>query len=96
MQRKIDIIELDFGPTQNILKEEYLDMCKGIQSEILNTTRFDKNSDVSTTYLGKSDRSKNDKLKVEESFPIPEQGYRLGKLLDGTDCQLLLDRGASK
>ena len=34
--------------------------------------------------------------KVEESFPISEQGYMLGKLLDGTECQLLLDTGASK
>ena len=69
------IIELDFGPTPNILKEEYLEIYKGIQSEILNTTRFDENSDISTTYLGKSDKSKNDKLKAEESFPISEQGY---------------------
>ena len=90
------IIELDFGPTPNILKEEYLDVYEGIQSEILNTTRFDENSDLSTTYLGKMDRSKNDKLKAEESFPIPEQGYTLGNLLDGTECQLLLDTGASK
>ena len=45
-----DIIELDFGPTPNIVKEEYLDIYKGIQSEILNTTRFDENSDLSTTY----------------------------------------------
>ena len=52
-----DIIELDFGPTPKILKEEYLDVYEGIQSEILNTTRFDENSDLSTTYLGKSDRS---------------------------------------
>ena len=29
-----DIIELDFVPTPNILKEEYLDIYKGIQSEI--------------------------------------------------------------
>ena len=29
-----DIIELDFGPTPDILKEEYLDMYEGIQSEI--------------------------------------------------------------
>ena len=36
------MIELDFGPTPNILKEEYLDNYKGIQSEILNTTRFDE------------------------------------------------------
>ena len=90
------MIELDFGPTPNLLKEEYLDVYEGIQSEILNTTRFDKNLDLSTTYLGKSDRSKNDKLKVEESFPISEQGYTLGKLLDRTECQMLLDTAASK
>ena len=39
---------------------------------------------------------KCDKLKAEESFPISEQGYTLGKLLDGTECQLLLDTGAPK
>ena len=69
-----DIIELGFGPTPKILKEEYLDVYEGIQSEILNTTRFDENSDLSTTYLGKSDRSKNNKIKAEESFSISEQG----------------------
>ena len=37
-----------------------------------------------------------DKLKAEESFPISENGYTLGRLLDGTKCQLLLDTGASK
>ena len=91
-----DLIEVDFGPTLNILKEEYLDIYQGIQSEIVKTTIFDENSDLSTTYLWKSDRSRNDKLKAEESFPISNQGYTLGKLLDGTECQLLLDTGASK
>ena len=91
-----DIIELNFGSTPHILKEEYLDIYEGIQSEIENTTGFDKNSDLSTTYLGKSDRTKNDKLKAEESFQVSEQGYTLGKLLDGTECQLLLDTGANK
>ena len=90
------IIELDFGPTLNTLKEEYLDVYKGIQTEIVNTMRFDENSDLSTKYFGKSDRSKNDKIKVEESFPIFEQGYTLGKLLGISECQLLLDTGASK
>ena len=33
---------------------------------------------------------------MEKSFPISEQGYTLGKLLDGTECQILLDTGASK
>ena len=86
----------DFGPTLNILKEEYLNVYEIIQSEIVNTTRFNENSDLSITYLWKSDRSKNDKLKAEESFPISEQGYTLGKLLEGTECQLLLETGASK
>ena len=75
-----DIIELEFGLTPNILKEEYLDMYEGIQSEILNTMRFDENSDPSTTYLEKSDRSKSNKIKAEKSFPISEQVYTLGKL----------------
>ena len=72
-------------------------MCmREFNQKIVNTTQFDENSDLSTTYLGKSDKTRNDKLKVEESFPILEHGYTLGKLLDGTECQLLLDTGTSK
>ena len=89
-----DMLELDFGQMPDILKEEYLDVYEGIQSEILSTTRFDKNSDLSTTYLGKADKSKHSKIKAEESFPISEQGYNMGKLLDGMECQILLDTGA--
>ena len=48
-----DIIDVDFVPTPNILTEEYLDVYEGIQSEIISTTRYDENSDLSTTYLGK-------------------------------------------
>ena len=39
---------------------------------------------------------KDGKIKVEESFLILEQGYTMRKLLDGTECQALLDTGASK
>ena len=91
-----DVVELDFGFMPKILWEEYLDVYEGIHSEVVSTTQFDENSDLSTTYLVRSDRAKGDKLKAEESFPISEQGYMLGKLLDGTECQLLLDTGASK
>ena len=88
--------EVDFCVTPQILPEEYLDVYEGIQSEIVNTTRFDENSDLSTTYLGKSDKTRNDKLRVEEIFPTSEHGYTSGRLLDGTECQLLLDMGVSK
>ena len=36
------------------------------------------------------------KSKVEETFSIWEQGYTVGKLSDGTECQIVLDTGASK
>ena len=80
MKEKGDIVELDFGVTPEVLKEENLDVYDGIQSEVVSTTRFDKNSDLSTVYLGRSDRAKCDKHKAEESFTISEQGYTLGKL----------------
>ena len=91
-----EFVELDFGSMPLKLFEEYLDVYEGIQSEIVNTTRFNEKSDLSITYLGRSNKTRNDKLKAEESFPISEHGYTLGKLLDGTECQLLLDTGASK
>ena len=77
--------------TPEKLKREYLDIYEGIQSETLSTTRFDENSDLSTTYLVRVDMIKDSKIKAEESFPISEQGYTMGKLLDGTECHVLLD-----
>ena len=62
-----------------------MDVYEGIHSEIVNTTRFDENSDLSTTYVGRSDRSKHDKFKTEESFTISEHGHATGKLLDRTE-----------
>ena len=35
-------------------------------------------------------------IKTEERFPISEQGHTVGKLLDGTEYQILLDTGFSK
>ena len=89
-------VELDFGSMPLKLHKEYLDVYESIQSEIVNTTRFNENSDLSMIYLDRSDRTRNDKLKAGESFPISEHGYTSGKLLDGTECQLLLDTGATK
>ena len=88
---------MDFGKNSQNLQAEYLDVYEVIQSDIVSSSRFDENSDISMTYLGKigHEESQN-KLNAEESFPISENGYTLGRLLDGTKCQLLLDTGASK
>ena len=73
-----------------------MDIYEGIHSEIVSSNRFDENSDISTTYLGRIQRENQNKIKAEESFPISENGYTLGRLLDETECQLLLDTGVSK
>ena len=89
--------EIDFGTNLQNLQDEYLHVNEQIQSDIVSSSRFDENSDISMTYLGKigQEESQN-KLKAEESFPISENGYTLGRLLDGMKCQLLLDTGTSK
>ena len=87
--------ELDFGTTPQKLQEEYMDIYEGIHSEIVSFNRFDENTDLSTTYLGRVDK-RDQQLKAEESFPISEHGYTSGKLLDGTECQLLLDTDVNK
>ena len=35
-------------------------------------------------------------MKVEENFPISEQGFVTERVLNGDECQLLLDTGVSK
>ena len=89
-------IRVDLASISDESREEYLDRYEGVTSEILNTTRFGENSDISMTYLGKSHMIQEDKLMIEEKFSITEHGYTVGKLLDGTECQILLDTGASK
>ena len=71
-------------------------MYEGVHTEVVYTNRFDENSDLSTTYLGQIEMTRETKIKTEEKIPISGQGYTLGKLLDGTECQILLDTGASK
>ena len=59
------MLELDFDDMSEKLKGKYLDIYKGIQSEILSSTRFDENSDLSTTYLGRVDIMTASKIKAE-------------------------------
>ena len=73
------------------LKDEYFDRYDGIYAEISQTTRFDESTDLSTTYLGRIDMTRDMIIKAEEKFPISGQGYTSGKLIDNTECSILLD-----
>ena len=90
------ISQVSLVDSSDRLTEEYLDRYEGVKSEILSMTRFNENSDLSMTYLGRSIMVRYHKMVAEERFPMSEQGYTTGKLLDGTECQILLDTGASK
>ena len=78
------------------LKEEYFDRYDSIYTEISQATRFNESTDLSTTYLGGIDMTRDMIIKAEEKFPISGQGYTNGKLLDNTECSILLDTGVNK
>ena len=91
-----ETLDIDFGIYPDILKSKYLDVYEGVYAEMVYTNKFNENSDLSTTYLGQTKMTKDTTIKAEEKYPITSQGFASGKLLDGTECQILLDTGDTK
>ena len=89
-------LNIDFGESPEIMRNRYMDIYDEVYAQVVTTNRFDENVDLSTTYLGSTDMKREEVMKAEESFPISEQGFVMGKLLNGEECQILLDMGASK
>ena len=56
------------------LKEEYFDKYNGIYTEISQATRFDESTNLSTTYLGRIDTTRDMIIKAEEKIQISGQG----------------------
>ena len=76
------------GTVQKVLKTEYLDVYEGVYAEVINSDKFDEDTDISTTYLGKVDMTRDTEVKTEENFRMTARGYTRGHLLDGTDCDV--------
>ena len=91
-----ETLDVDFGIYPDVLKSKYLDIYEGVYAEKVYANKFNENSDLSMTYLGQTKMMRNTKIKAEEKFPITGQGFASGILLDGTECQILLDTGATK
>ena len=89
-------LDIHFGESPEIMRSRYMDVYDDIYAEVVMTSRFDENVDLSTTYLGRIDMKREEVMKAEESFPISEQGFVMGKLMNGEECQILLDTEASK
>ena len=91
-----ETLDIDFGINPETLKSNYLNMYEGVYVEMIHTNRFDENADLSTTYLGYTKMTRETRIKAEEKFPFTGLGFSSGKLLDGTECQILLDTGVTK
>ena len=78
------------------VRDVHFDKYDGIYAEISQATRFDESTDLSTTYLEKTDMTRGKIIKAEVKFPISGQGYMHGELLDNTECSIQIDTGASK
>ena len=89
-------LNIDFRESPEILREKYMDVYEEIYAEVVTRSKFDENIDLSTTYLGRIGMKREDVMKAEESFPISEQGFVVGRILNGEEYQILLDTGASK
>ena len=97
MQEKESLnVHVSFGGSPDKLKTEYFDVYEGVYAEIVSSDRFDEDADLSTTYLGQIDMIRDTEVKAEENFPITTCGYTKGKLIDGMECDILVDTGASK
>ena len=62
--------DVNFGSSPDRLKGEYLDVYKGVYAKIVSSDRFDEDTDLSTTYLGQIDMTRNTEVKAEENFSI--------------------------
>ena len=82
--------------SSEIRKEDYFEAYEGIEAEVLNSVKFNENKDVSTTYLGKKVMTRQSQLNAEESFPMFSNGITVAELLNGTECHILIDSGATK
>ena len=88
-------LNIDFGESPKVLRDKYIDVYEEVFAEVVTANRFDENVDLST-YSGKIGMRREDIMKAEESFPISEQGFVMGRILNIEECQILLDTGASK
>ena len=95
-EKELVSADVNFGRSPEKLKAEYLDVYDGVYADVISTDRFDEDTDLSTTYLGQVGMTRNIEVKAEKHFPITAWGYTKGKLLDDTECDILVDTGTNK
>ena len=66
------------------------------EGKVINVTTIKHELEQDLDREGQTKMTRDTKIKTEERFSITGQVFTLGRLLDGTGCQILLDTGATK
>ena len=65
---EIETLDIDFGLYPDVTRARYLDVYEDVYAEMVSASKFDKNSDLSTTYLGQTNMTRNTKIKAEREI----------------------------
>ena len=60
-------VSVNLGGSPEKLKSDYLDVYEGVYAEVISTEKFDEDTDLSTTYLGQVNMTRDTEVKAEES-----------------------------
>ena len=60
-----ETLDIDFGLYPDVTKARNLDVYEDIYAEMVYASKFDENSDLSTTYLGQTNMTRNTRISVE-------------------------------
>ena len=61
-------LNIDFRESLEIMRNRYMDVYDEIYAEVVTTSRFDENTDLSTTYLGRIDMKREEVMKDRGKF----------------------------
>ena len=61
-------IAIDFGESPEVMKSRYMDVYDNVYAEVVMTSRFDENVEISTTYLGRIDMKREEVLRARRKF----------------------------
>ena len=73
-----------------------MDQFDAVSIKLHDSTSFQDNRDVSTTYLGKDKMKESERFEQEFAFNIDVNSHIKGKVIGGDRLDILLDSGASK
>ena len=71
---EINPLDIDFGLYPDVTKARYLDVYEDVYAEMVSASKFDENSDLSTTYLGQTNTPEKPKSRLRKDFPSLVKG----------------------